>query len=196
MHSIESPSMPIIPEWTSTKARGRVVAIYGGPGTGKSTLAAALYSELKRRHVNVEYVNEFAKEMVYENNHTVLANQILVFAMQYHKLLTACAHNDVVITDSPLLLSCVYNPDTSHNLYELVVEMSGKFHNFDILLQRPDTTYQQSGRTHSLTESIGIDHRIRELLELLEIDFLEYNAIVDSNAFGALVSLISLEFDL
>lgn len=153
-------------------------------------MAAMLYAELKRKNISVEYVNEYAKEMVYENNATVLANQILVFATQYHKLLTACAHNDIVITDSPLLLSCIYNPDTSHNLWELVVEMAGKFTSVDILLTRSEATYSASGRIHSLTESISIDHRIRTLLDRLAIDYLEYDPVNDADKFQDVVSLI------
>ena len=38
----------------------KVINLYGGPGTGKSTTAAALFALIKREGYNVELVTEFA----------------------------------------------------------------------------------------------------------------------------------------
>ena len=38
-----------------------IINIFGGPGTGKSTLAAYIFHNLKCRHVEVEVVTEYAK---------------------------------------------------------------------------------------------------------------------------------------
>jgi adenylylsulfate kinase-like enzyme len=41
-----------------------VINLFGGPGTGKSTLAAALFTDLKMKGINAELVTEFAKDLV------------------------------------------------------------------------------------------------------------------------------------
>ena len=46
--------------------RTKIVNLYGGPGTGKSTTAAALFAEMKIRGVNCEYIQEYAKDKAWE----------------------------------------------------------------------------------------------------------------------------------
>jgi thymidylate kinase len=158
---------------------GNIVNIFAGPGAGKSTLSALLYSELKRQHVEVEYVNEYPKQLVYEENALSLQNQILVFATQHHRIWTAARHNQIVITDSPILLSTVYHPDTGENFHNLIVEMHNKFNNLNIVLKRPNIPHSMVGRIHSLTESISIDNRIRDILKEHQMDFLEFDPTSD-----------------
>lgn len=45
-----------------------VINLFGAPGAGKSTLAADIFSKLKRRQVKCELITEFAKDCVYEGN--------------------------------------------------------------------------------------------------------------------------------
>jgi len=168
-----------------------IVNLFGGPGCGKSTLAARLYSELKQKHVEVEYVNEYPKQLVYEEQALALQNQILVFATQYHRIWTAGRHNQVVITDSPLLLSTVYNPDTSVHLHNLVIETHHKFTNVNILLTRVPQFHSMTGRIHTLEESNILDDKISSILHTVESDILRYNPLTDS--LEALVQLIRLE---
>lgn len=79
-----------------------------GPGVGKSTIAASIFCKLKELGFNVELITEYAKECVYENKLKTMQDQVYLLAKQYHKLKNALDHNDILITDSPLLLSCIY----------------------------------------------------------------------------------------
>ena len=137
-----------------------VVNVFGGPGVGKSTLSAQLYAYLKTEHRDVEYVNEFAKELVYENNLDALEDQVYIFGTQLHRLRGAVQHNQIVICDSPLLLSAIYNSDTSPHLIDLVLDMHRQFNNINIFLKRSTYPYSMKGRVHSLTQSISIDNQI------------------------------------
>lgn len=53
-----------------------VVNLYAGPGTGKSTTAALAFGELKTLGVNCEYVQEYAKDRVWDEHFSVFSNQI------------------------------------------------------------------------------------------------------------------------
>jgi nicotinamide riboside kinase len=175
-------------------SRGKIVNCYGGPGCGKSTLAAELYAILKRQQIDVEYVNEYAKELVYQKNAVALSDQILVFANQYHRLWTAAEHNAVVITDSPLLLSTIYNPDTSPHFKQLILEMDQQFTSLNLVLKRSHHVHSMVGRIHSLTESISIDNRIRALLQQNQIDYVEYDSLHDD--IHLLAKLVRQEYQL
>ena len=85
-----------------------VCNIFGGPGVGKSTLAATLFAELKRRNVRVEYVPEWIKWRFWEDNPAVVKDQILVFAQQNHQQYVLRDKVDVCIVDSPILQSLAY----------------------------------------------------------------------------------------
>lgn len=144
-----------------------VVDLYGGPGTGKSTTAAHLFALLKQRGVNCELVREYAKDVVWEGRTHLLHNQIYIFAKQLKRQLDLLGKVDVVITDSPLLLSTVYNDDP--DLQRLVVKTYSEFRNVNVMLERVKA-YQPAGRVQDEAEARGLDAKIRKMLEDLEIE--------------------------
>ena len=154
------------------------VNFFGGPACGKTTAAASLFTKLKRLHVDSELVAEFPKDLVLEGNRTALANQIYVFANQLHRVQCAYMHTQVAVVDSPLLLSAIYNPNTSEHLVDLVLEQHRKLNNMNVFVRR-DASYPHSmmGRIHSLTESVSIDNQIINLLDLYEIPFVYYDEL-------------------
>lgn len=70
----------------------KVINLYGGPGTGKSTTAGALFAEMKFRGINCEYVQEYAKDKAWEfgTNHLgipkVFQAQEYIFGKQHFRL--------------------------------------------------------------------------------------------------------------
>jgi len=166
------------------------VNMLGGPSSGKSVAAAALFVNLKRLHVDCELVTEVAKDLVYESNKTALSDQILVFANTLYKTRNAYNNTKVAVVDSPLLLSAIYNPNTSKHLVDLVFEQYRKFNNLNIFVNRdPSYPHSMNGRIHSLTESITIDNQIIRLLETHDIPYIRYDMIDESG----LIDLICKE---
>ena len=45
-----------------------VINLFGGPGVGKSTAAATIFSKLKTLGFNVEIIHESAKDIYFEKN--------------------------------------------------------------------------------------------------------------------------------
>lgn len=56
-----------------------VINLFGEPSAGKSTCAMDITAQLKRNGINAEYVSEFAKDKVYENNGEVFKHQEYLF---------------------------------------------------------------------------------------------------------------------
>ena len=147
----------------------KVVNFFAGPGVGKSTLAAAVFVELKKWGVNAELVSEYAKQLVYDNRLDVLENdQIYVLAKQNRKLKILQKSNlDYAVVDSPLLLSCVYNNSVKPRLFNpLVLSLAKEYDNINFYIQRDKTRpYAQNGRIHTLEEAKKLDRKIEKFLE-------------------------------
>src|SRR6185312_6472459 len=86
-----------------------VVNLYGGPGVGKSTLAATLFAELKKRGYDVELVGDVAREMLRDGIQASELNEVLIAATQYNRLINLEKRGcEIAISDSPIKLGCVY----------------------------------------------------------------------------------------
>lgn len=140
-----------------------IVNFYGGPGTGKSTICASVFSKLKWQKVNCEMALEYAKDIVWEGSFNKLDNQIYLFAKQHHRVFRLLGKVDVILTDSPILLSLVYGPDDKL-FREFVLNEYKKMDNCDIFLQRVKD-YNSAGRTQNLEQAKEIDVKLKTVLE-------------------------------
>lgn len=142
-----------------------VINLVGAPGAGKSTLAAYVFARLKMEGVNCELVTEFAKDKVWERNNTALANQVYTFAKQYYRIYLCADKVDVIITDSPLILSGFYNkdPEIDRPLKDLIAAINRKYTNYTYFVKRVKA-YDPVGRNETESESDACVSRIKELL--------------------------------
>ena len=145
-----------------------IINFYGGPGSGKSTTAARTFSELKDLGYNVELATEYAKDLTWQESFNVLKNQIYVFGKQHHRIWRLDGKVQMILTDSPLLLSAVYAADETSDLFKsFVIEEYKKRPTINIFLNRIKP-YNPAGRSQSEDAAIELDKKIRE--KVLEID--------------------------
>lgn len=158
-----------------------VVNLTGGPGCGKSTVAAGVYNKLKKVGVNVEYVGEYAKDKVWDRHFSVFDDQIYIFAKQYHKIFRLKDQVDVVITDSPILLTLYYNKDKGaigSALQSLVLATHFSFDNMNFFLDR-NVPYTSVGRMQTKMEAIEIDEELKKLYAENNISLMMTEGIVN-----------------
>ena len=141
-----------------------VVNLYGGPGTGKSTMMAHVFALLKWEGIRCEMAPEFAKEKVWEGSTDILQNQIYVFGKQLHTIKRLLGKVEVIITDSPLLLSLYYGKNESQAFRNLVVDEKSKLHRLNIFLER-EKEYDPIGRLQTEQEAREIDTHVLGLLK-------------------------------
>lgn len=85
-----------------------VVEFYGGPCTGKSTAASALYTKLKEHGVCVEFAHEYVKRWAWEGREISSLSEYYLFGKQTYAESSLLGKVAVVVTDRPVLLSTVY----------------------------------------------------------------------------------------
>ena len=175
----------------------QVINILGGSGLGKSTLAAGLFYEMKSQGMSVELVTEYVKQWAWKGHKVSPLDQPLIFGHQSNLEASLYGKVDYIITDSPLLISSVY--EKFYNGESIVEEAVHKFmrraeaqgvvyHNF--LLTRNKAfdprgryeTEEQAKQVDKLIESSLQDYmllncsdrdRVTQILKFLE----DYNAL-------------------
>lgn len=90
------------------RTRTVVVEVYGGPSSGKSTIAADIYAALKRRHVDAELSREVAKQWVWEGRSVGSFDELYILGAQIREEARLLGQAEVVVTDRPVLMSSVY----------------------------------------------------------------------------------------
>jgi len=150
-----------------------VINLFGGPGVGKSTKAAKIYSTLKEKGYNCELAAEYAKDLVWQESMHVLKNQIYLLGKQHHRVWRLLGKVDVVITDSPIMLCMVYGHDSEH-FRNLIKEEHDKMDTLNIVLTRK-YQYVQEGRNQNEEESIEIDNNIIKMLKDYDVKYETFN---------------------
>lgn len=150
-----------------------VVNLFGAPGTGKSTGAAYIFSELKMAGVNAEIITEFAKDKVWENTKEAFKpdNQCYLFGEQFYRMNRCRDKVDVIVTDSPLPLCVLYNKSMilGEEFNQVVMNCFNSFTNLSYLLRRVKP-YSQIGRIHTEQESDLLFAQLSDLVVEREIN--------------------------
>ena len=167
------------------------ICIFGGPGVGKSTISSGLFYEMKRLNYNVEYLTEFAKELVFSKAEYQLKDQLFVLANQHHPWFKLEDQIDYTINDGPFLLGIVYLQESKHipkeQFENLVISMYKSWDTINIFLERDEKDFETFGRVHDYNQSVILDNKI---LKLLEDNNIKYNKIKLNNAVNEILKLI------
>lgn len=149
-----------------------VINLFGEPSAGKSTAAMDITARLKRKGINAEYVPEFAKDKVYENNSEVFKHQEYLFGKQSFKMGRVKDKVQVIVVDSPLILCAVYNHDTTlgEDFNKTVLNVFNSYNNRNYLLIR-NHPYENEGRFQNEEEAQKVRKQIIDRLMEFDIDY-------------------------
>lgn len=145
------------------------INLFSGPGVGKSTLAAWLFSQLKmlRPEMQVEQVNEYIKGWAWDKRVPKSWDQFYIFGKQLHAEDKVLRHGVHIVTDSPLLLQIAYMERGGSEFFNECESACRKFEtqfpSMNILLSRA-VPYNPEGRYENLQQAIEMDERIAKLL--------------------------------
>ncbi len=173
-----------------------IINLFGGPGSGKTTMAAALFHELKILHYSTEIVSEFAKDMILEHNSQSLDNQFYITGNQAYRQWCASLVYDYVIIDSPILLGAIYNKNKniSNEFNAFLLKYHKEFNNINIYIKREQNwNYNTKGRLHNIEESLNKDKEIYDFLVDNNIEFYEVNKLENNIAKKILRNLLKIK---
>jgi hypothetical protein len=144
------------------------INIYGGPGLGKTTIAAFLFSELKIRHYSIEFVSEYIKDWAWIKRIPTSWDQWYIFGKQLHKEDVIARNGMYTVTDSPLWMQIAYMQRNGDVFSSEVISACKKFDllypkNLNILLKRT-VKYDTDGRYENYEQALEMDTRINAVL--------------------------------
>ena len=148
-----------------------IVNLCGAPGAGKSTGAAYIFSQLKMKGINAELITEFAKDKTWENNSVALNNQLYVLSKQYYRINRCKNQVDVIVTDSPIILSLFYGQWTPYRdeLNKLILKLWELDNNILYFVKRVKP-YNPAGRNQTEEESNHLAFKLLELTAFYGLD--------------------------
>ena len=163
-----------------------IINFFGGPGIGKSTQSAGLFTEMKKQHMDVELTYEFPKIVAWEENFSAIKDQFYITANQHRNISRLYGKVKYIIVDSPIILGLVYKerysdqPEYPATFYgdtydTFILDLFKRYNSLNIFLNRNDETFDQNGRFQNLTESKDIDLEIKQKLITNDIGFVEFN---------------------
>jgi nicotinamide riboside kinase len=149
-----------------------VVNLYAGPGAGKSTVAAGVFHNIKKLHISAELIGEYAKNVVWRGDLTTLGDQIYVLGKQHHRQFVLEGKCDVAVTDSPILLSCIYNKMYTNylNLESLALEAFHRYDNLNFVIQR-ESDYHAEGRVQNEEDARRVDVSLVDFLHRIDVPY-------------------------
>lgn len=164
---------------SSDERQSIVINAFAGPGAGKTTSCLEIAERLKKQGYVTEYVQEYAKELVWDNKLDLLdgsfPNQFAILREQLKRIDRLYGKCDFIVTDSPVLLNATYLKEANAEYINNVKELYNQFDNFNYFVERDISSFETEGRIHNLEESIKIDNALKDTLSELGIEYSIYN---------------------
>jgi len=178
-----------------------VINFIAQPGSGKSSVSASLFSQLKcheklKRKKSVEYIQEYAKQLVWTKNWDALNDQHYVSRKQYGLLKQMDGLVDIIVCDYSLLNGLYYNrfnPDNVSDVektHKYILDRYNEFVNINIFLNRGDFEYETEGRIQTEDEATQVGIDMKRMLQENNIYYTEFTADLSSESMTKLVNFV------
>jgi adenylate kinase family enzyme len=175
----------------------KLINLFGGPGIGKSSIAAGIFYKLKKKHISCNNPYEFPKTLAWDNNIPAIKDQLYVFANQHRGIAQSYGKVDYIIIDSPILFSKIYHSYYTEgypaefygdSFHKMILELHNKYDNINILLERAEGVHNEEERFQDYEESLVIDDLCKKILDENNIPY--HTVKVGKNTVKEILKLI------
>lgn len=160
----------------------KIINLYGGPGTGKSTSAAFLFYQLKATGHNAELVREYVKDWAWDKRSISTYDQLYFLGKQSRKESMLYGKVDSIVTDSPCFMSAFYAqkycpPGFAEGIKNCTLAfynqaMEDGHQHVHVFLHRTKK-YNPAGRFQTEDEAKSLDVELREFFTKLNVPYIE-----------------------
>lgn len=142
----------------------------GCPSSGKTSLSAKLFAQLKAMDLNAEYTSEYVKGWAWEGKKVGPFDQFYIFGKETHNQSRLFDKVDFIISDSPVMLTAFYHyfyngnealNEVCHNFYNLAEEAGVEVVNFFLPRKKK---YVAKGRYQTQEEADALAFQLKEWL--------------------------------
>jgi hypothetical protein len=178
----------------------KIICLWGGPGTGKSTTCAAVFAKLKQLGYNAEMNREYIKNWIWEKRAVLPGDQVYITAKQARNEVIFMRQGlDFIVSDSPLALTTFYGDiyDKYEGLGQACRAIVKQHHLIckdlgykveHIFLKRMKA-YNPSGRNETEATAREYDEKIKTFLENYPINYKIVTC--DETAVDQIVALVT-----
>jgi tRNA uridine 5-carbamoylmethylation protein Kti12 len=166
----------------------KIICLYGGPGTGKTTGACALFARVKELGYNAELNREYVKDWVWEGRKIHPGDQTYFFAKSARKERILMRNGvEFIITDSPLILTHFHGMrhdifEQSHNTSKILLEHHHAIckhygYKIDHYFLKRNKPYNPSGRFEDEATAKAMDGELKDFLDNFGIKYKNINSV-------------------
>lgn len=173
--------------------KGKLIMVMGPPASGKSTLAAEVHTELKKRGLNSAFVSEAATDYIAEYGvPNSPQDQMIIFYKQLNREKMFLESKDYIICDSSSILNYFYfrslypnnlsNKDIA-SINHMQKEILKHINLVDYIFYVPsmDTKTEDGIRFHNTKEIKKLERWIKSYLEIENIKHTDLSEIDINN---------------
>lgn len=154
-----------------------LINMLGCPSSGKTSLSAKLFAQLKAMDLNAEYTSEYVKGWAWEGKKVGPFDQFYIFGKETHNQSRLFDKVDFIISDSPVMLTAFYHyfyngnealNEVCHNFYNLAEEAGVEVVNFFLPRKKK---YVAKGRYQTQEEADALAFQLKEWLNKEEYEY-------------------------
>lgn len=157
----------------------KVINILAGSGCGKTTTAAGVFYELKKRNINCELVSEYVKTWAWQGRKIEPIDQGYILERQARSERLLYGKVDYIVTDSPFILSPIYEKfynDTEYTkntvFYFLEEAKKQGVEHYNYLLNRTKP-FNPEGRYEDEETAKKVDVAVKDFLLYNDLEYYE-----------------------
>lgn len=144
----------------------KVINLFAGPCTGKTTLTHELMWRMKKMDLKCEFIGDLPRDDVFAESWKKLNDHLFQASQLQHRLnMLKDVGVDFVVMESPILMRMAYAQEEPKHIQDLIIGLHNQQDSLNInLLRNPNFKYDEIGRDQTYEQAIERSKLTTELV--------------------------------